>query len=255
MRIAVIVSFFNRPDLLRLCLCSIALQTRKPDQLIVIDDGSDIMLLEAFNTADLYITHKHNGFGKQRLLNKAIIETDCDYLIVLDQDCVLPPNWLEIHKCIARRGQMIYGMYTSLDEQESKTISKERIENGWIWKNFIKRYESTPPIWCGAGSAVWKSDALRINGFDDRFGWCGGDYNFGLRLASIGVGSDHFSNYGRYFHLWHKKPWAEDRTDYRQGDRETANRLAQEWAAENPVTLHGIAQQDMSGFDVIRHGH
>jgi GT2 family glycosyltransferase len=295
MRIAVTVSYFNRPDLLSLCLESLSLQRRKPDQLIILDDGSefDLSLNAIFyetgvfndddlkkldflkpgcaievsrlsapvvtshgilHEVDLYLRQPHNGFGKELLLNKALLETDCDYLVSLDQDCVVPPEWLEIHERIARRCQYVCGMYTSLNEEQSRSVTTKRIRNGWIWEYFKDAYPSRPHIWCGAGSAAWIEDALKINGFDTRFGVTGCDYNFGLRLAKIGLSWEHFCPHGRYFHLWHEKPWAADKSDYKSGDKYTANEYARKWAEEEPITRHGIAEQDMSKITLTRGG-
>lgn len=291
MRIALIVSYYNRPDLLDLSLHSVSLQTRKPDQIILCDDGSEKRpffcpprfiyehgaldteaieallkpgaIIEVTNIRkfapqpepympDIYLRQPHNGFGKQRLLNKAILETDCDYLLVLDQDCVLSPGFISIHEKIAKRDQYVCAMYSSLTREQNSLVTKEAMNDGSLWQTIKTRYEGEPHIWCGAGSAVWKTDALRVNGFCTDFGWAGGDFNFGLRLAKLGLSWDHFCRYGRYLHLWHEKPWAEDKSDWRAGDRKTANDLARLWAEEGPVTKNGIAEQDMSEIELIR---
>lgn len=245
MRIALIVSYFQRPDLLDLCLHSISLQTRKPDQLIVIDDGSFWICFHP--ATDIYIRQEHTDFGKFRLLNKAILETNCDYLVLLDQDCVVPPDFIETHERIAKRDQYVCAMFTGLTPEATSLVTKESIGDGSIWKLIASSYRSRPHIFCGAGSAVWKADALQINGFDTRFQWCGTDTNFGLRLQQVVPNWDHFCNYGRYFHLWHERPYA-------KVGEEKAKALenARKWAAQSPITPQGIAELDFDAFEVIR---
>lgn len=279
MRIALIVSHYNRRDLLDLCLHSVSLQTRKPDEVIVIDDGSKVpfgqsvplhlrdmrsmvyrrdmsgpntacIQMEAVNVPeiiDLYIRQEHNDFGKWRLANKAILETNCDYLVFLDQDCIIPPDFIEIHERIAKRDQYVCAVYSNLQPWDTPFVTRESISNGTLWRNLNNRYEGTPNVWFGSGSAVWKTDALRINGFDTRAAWCGGDTNFSLRLAQVVPNWDHFCKYGRYFHIWHERPWGKT-----SEERGRSLKEARAWAAESPVTPHGIAQQNMNAFEVIR---
>jgi GT2 family glycosyltransferase len=232
MRLALIVSYFERPDLLDLCMTAIEMQTRKPDELIIIDDGSEIPPPFKGNR---YIRHEHVGFRKDRLANRAIAETDCDYLVFLDQDCIVQPNFLQIHEAIAKPNYYICAMYTSLTKEETRTVVKESIEDQSIWQQITRAYGGYPHVWCGAGSAVWRKDALAVNGFDNRLGLVGPDINFGLRLSRLGLGWDHFSYYSRYLHLWHEKPYALNSVD-------KANALfhAREWAKEGARTPFGI---------------
>ena len=250
MRIAVMVSFYNRPDLLDLCLYSLSLQLCKPDQIILLDDCSDVPPPSGYKI-DMHIRRKeHKGFGKERIANRALMLTDCVYFIIVDQDCVFDNTWLALHDCYAGDADFIYSMYTSLRPEENTLVTKQTIEDRSIWKTIPRGYESEPQVWCGAGSGARVEDALAINGFDNRLGLTGTDYNFGLRLMRKGLTSDHFCKYGRYLHLWHEKPWSADKEDYRSGNKAEAIRLAALWANESIITPQGIAQLDLDEFEV-----
>jgi GT2 family glycosyltransferase len=252
MKIALLVSYYNRPDLLRLCLTSVMMQARKPDQLIICDDASPVAPPNEF-PVDLYIRRKvHDGFGKELVVNRALLETNCDYIVVLDQDCVVARDFLWWHESLARRGQIMCSMYSSLTQEESAAVDATKIIMGSIWSWETPRYGSTPNVWCGAGSAVWREDALAVNGFDNRFGVVGPDYNFGLRLERMGLSWDHLCRYTRYFHLWHDRPYLFDKTDWRAGNKALANEYARKWAEESIVTPMGIEQLDPNEFEVRR---
>ena len=240
MKIAVIVSYWNHPEFIELCLHSLSLQTRKPDEIIVCDDGSDIVPDWRALGDPRVLWQPHDGYGKERLSNKALMSTECDYLVLTDQDCVFQPDWIEIQEKIAKPNQYVCGMATSLNQIESALVNKESISDGSIWSTITRGYEGDPDIFCGNGSAVWREDAVAINGFDTRFGCCGPDYNFGMRLKANGLSYDHACKYTRWLHLWHDRPYMADPLDYKSGNRREANRLAALWAAEAAVTPFGI---------------
>lgn len=240
MKICMIVSYFNRPDFIELCLHSLSLQTRKPDQIIVCDDGSSIAPDWRALGNPIVLRQAHDGYGKERLSNKAIIETDCDYLVLSDQDCVFQRDWIAIQEAVAKPNQYVCGMATTLNPAESALVTKESISDGSIWTAIQRGYEGDPDIFCGNGSSVWRKDALAINGFDTRFGCPGPDYNFGMRLKANGLSYDHACKYTRWLHLWHDRPYMNDPSDYKSGNRHEANRLAALWATEATVTPFGI---------------
>jgi GT2 family glycosyltransferase len=55
-----------------------------------------------------------------------------------------------------------------------------------------------------ANMGFWRSDALRVNGFDERFvGWGREDSEFVVRLTNAGVRRRKLKFGGIVYHLWH----------------------------------------------------
>src|SRR6185369_11210993 len=109
MKTAVIVSYYNNPTYLRFCLDSLEDQTEPADEVIICDDGSDVIMSHPVMTSYKYHPRQPQGFAKGALLNRAIAETDADYLIFADQDCVYHWDWVKFHKTFAREGRYITG--------------------------------------------------------------------------------------------------------------------------------------------------
>lgn len=248
MRIAVIIGFYARPDLLDLCLTSLSIQTRPPDQIIICDDASPV---PPWESPVPYIRIKRiqrleRGYNKEGVYNRALVETDCDYILAGDQDCVFTPNWIALHEEHAKPAQAVCSQYTSLYPHENPLVTRESILDGSIWRTIPRAYEGEPMIWVGSGSAVWRKDALAINGFDSRLGWCGTDYNFGMRLARNGVTLVHSTTWTRYLHLFHEKP-------YTAGiDKWVHNKRAVDYANESVIAKDGIRELNRDDFTITR---
>ena len=79
MTVSLIISTYNRPDALRLCLLSVFAQTQLPDEVIIGDDGSRPdtrqVIEELRGISPVKIIHvwqKDSGFRLARMRNKAV---------------------------------------------------------------------------------------------------------------------------------------------------------------------------------------
>ena len=94
---AVMVSFNKREDV-RQNLDGIFSQTRPFDEVIVVDncsgDGTADMIRAQFPDVDLVVM-PHTRFGACETFNIGFWRARSDYIAILDDDVVLPPEWLE----------------------------------------------------------------------------------------------------------------------------------------------------------------
>lgn len=96
--VAVIIPTYNRPHFLVQALESVLNQTRKPDEILVVDDGSTASTAEAlagYRDRIRYL-RKPNG-GLPSALNHGLAATDADYICILDDDDLAVPDALERH--------------------------------------------------------------------------------------------------------------------------------------------------------------
>ena len=97
--VALIITTFNRPDALDWVLGSVSLQDSLPDEVIVADDGSTentCCVIEKWR-GKLNILHcwqADDGFRAARARNLAIQKATCDYILMVDGDCLLPRNFI-----------------------------------------------------------------------------------------------------------------------------------------------------------------
>ena len=99
--VSAIIATVGRPELLRLCLESLAKQTVRVAEVVVVHCGSDSETLEVTNDSRWreagfevrYFHHPERNCARQR--NFAISQAKHDYLLLIDDDVEVDPHWVE----------------------------------------------------------------------------------------------------------------------------------------------------------------
>lgn len=99
MKYSIIVPVYNRPDEVDELLQSLTEQTLKDMEVIIVEDGSsqpceNIVHRYAGKLQLRYYTKENSGPGQTR--NIGAEHSQGEYLIFLDSDCVLPPDFLKV---------------------------------------------------------------------------------------------------------------------------------------------------------------
>ncbi|HET6724734.1 MAG TPA: glycosyltransferase family 2 protein [Gammaproteobacteria bacterium] len=96
--VVIIIPTYNRAQLLPQALESVLNQSRPPDEVIVVDDGSTDTTADvlAHYKKRIRYLRKSNG-GLPSALNHGLAATDADYVAVLDDDDLAIPDALERH--------------------------------------------------------------------------------------------------------------------------------------------------------------
>ena len=269
--VSVIISTYNNTEWLEKTLYGFMSQTCKDFDIVIADDGSGketADLIERFGReTDLkikHVWHPDNGFQKCLILNKAIMATDAEYLIMTDQDCVPREDYVAGHLKYARKGYFISAGYFKLPMTTSKLISKDDILSGrafklkWLFEHGLKKnfkaaklfrgrlysaiLNRVVPVasgWNGCNSSCWRDDALAVNGFNTEMRYGAEDREFGYRLLNLGVKSKLLRYTLITLHLDHARP-------YKSDEIKSANKALCREVAKNRVikTPHGIAEMD-----------
>ncbi|MBU3577684.1 glycosyltransferase family 2 protein [Polynucleobacter sp. UK-Kesae-W10] len=235
--ISILLATYNWPQALKLSLESLATQTDRDFEIIIADDGSTKQTKELIEhiraTHPIAITHlwqDDQGFRKTKILNQAIASTQGDYLIFLDGDCIVQPDFVAQHRALAQKNYLVTGSRVLLNEtlthelftwphwdfaRFDASLLRERIRGGinkyWpikiklgngSWRDYKKF------VWRrikGCNMACWKSDAQMIEGFDETMtGWGHEDADFVFRLQRHGIQRKSGSWATEVFHLFHK---------------------------------------------------
>lgn len=110
LRISVVIPHLNQPEMLRRCLISIWGGNRKPDQVVVVDNGST-QLPEAIVSdfpGTVLLHESEPGPGPAR--NRGVRAADGDVLAFIDADCLADPRWLlEAESAMNASNQEILG--------------------------------------------------------------------------------------------------------------------------------------------------
>jgi glycosyltransferase involved in cell wall biosynthesis len=113
-KISIIISTYNSEDWLKKVLWGFNCQTFTNFEVVVADDGSgpatrqllDQMRQEVFyNIA--HVWQEDDGFQKSRILNKAVLACNADYIIMTDGDCIPREDFVEVHYINKEKGYFI----------------------------------------------------------------------------------------------------------------------------------------------------
>lgn len=236
-KISVIVSTYNSEEWLKKVLWGFNCQIFKNFEVVIADDGSgpktkeliDDIAKEVFYRI-IHVWQEDDGFQKSRILNKAVVACDADYIIMTDGDCIPREDFIEVHYINKEKGYFISGGYYMLPMNISKMITLEDIEKQncfnihWLkeqgipktFKNnkltasgflskFLNTFTPTNASWNGHNSSGWKKDILNVNGFDERMQYGGQDRELGERLFNFGIKSKQLRYSAVCVHLDHKR--------------------------------------------------
>ncbi len=113
MRITLFTTVYNRPDEVAELLATLAQQTRLPDEILIVEDGSSVpckKVVEGYTDRlpIRYLYQENTGQGFAR--NTAYAAATGDLLIVVDSDCLLPEDYVQIvERDFTDRGLEVFG--------------------------------------------------------------------------------------------------------------------------------------------------
>lgn len=236
MNTAVVVTTYNRPDALAAVLAGYADQANADFELLIADDGStdDTRRLIEQEQSRLRFSVRHvwqedHGFRAAAARNRAVAQTQAEYLIFVDGDCVPAPNFIRQHQSLAQRGYFLAGNRVLLSEAFTRRVLAEHLPiqrwhaTRWLlaWaKRDVNRLlplvtlpdtrfrRHAPRRWEGVKTcnlSLWRNDFVRINGFDESYaGWGLEDSDLAIRLIHSGIRHKSARFAAPVFHLWHR---------------------------------------------------
>ena len=235
--VSVIISTYNKPDWLEKVLWGFQCQTYKDFEVVIADDGSAEetknrieSLRNELGYPIKHVWQEDNGFQKCKILNKAIVATETDYIIVTDGDCIPREDFVQVHYINKAPSTFISGGYYMLPMNISLAITKEDIlrqncfninwlkekgipktfknnkltANGFVSK-LLNAFTPTNPSWNGHNSSAWKQDILNVNGFDERMQYGGEDREMGERMVNFGIKTKQLRYSAVCIHLDHDR--------------------------------------------------
>jgi len=221
-------------------LIGFSIQTECDFEIIIADDGSTSetkAILSSFTSKFKYpiihVWQKDEGFQKTKILNKAILNSNSNYLIFTDGDCIPRKDFVEMHLKYRENGFFLSGGYFKLPLSISKLISEKDILNSncfhltWLKKNgfklnfksskltksvllakFMNWITPTKRSWNGHNSSGWKNDILAVNGFNNDMQYGGEDRELGERMFNNGMLSKQIRYSAICVHLDHARGYS-----------------------------------------------
>lgn len=268
MRTEVIISTYNNPRSLALCLASIARQDEAPDGVAIADDGSGPETADAigaFRDAHpalpvRHVWHEDRGFEKNAILNRAIASSEADFLLFLDGDVLIRPDFVARHLEIARPDRWSSGSLIRLDAEATADVTEALVSSGevfsprWLrahraidrfgtWlktrpfpKPAMAALDRLTPVqraWGGSNASAYRAALLQVNGFDEAMKYGGEDKELGVRLANTGIRGQHTRYLASVIHLDHGRGYVDPALVRMNKERiREVRRSGRKWAAE-----------------------
>lgn len=182
---SVVIPSYNSRGTIRPCLESVLSQaTTVPYEVVVADsssDGTDDLVRDSFPEVRLLHSPERLSCGAAR--GVAIRQARGEFVLLVDTDCVVPPDWVE-------------RMVAALREHRADGVCGS-IENGTPWSlsgtvgyllEFFRflgpRGRARPSAFLVGGNSAYRRSLFEHAGFPDRN--AGDDFDFSSRLARQG---------------------------------------------------------------------
>ena len=236
MRVELVIATYQKPDYLRLALSAAAQQQVMPDRICVADDGSDGRtrdVLAEFAALPLrHVWQADQGFRKTAILNEAVRSSDADFMVFIDDDCLMHPRFIARYVRKARRDRFLTGSVIRLGSALSVQLLQARRVSwtagrlpGWQPEGWSERLKAMPlppgvmglldaasPIrksWAGGNAGTFRDNILRVNGFDEGMAYGGEDKEFGIRLNNAGIRGATLRYSAPLYHLDHARGYVD----------------------------------------------
>lgn len=240
MKVSVIISVYKDTQALALILKSLQNQTHVPDEIIVSEDGQDNEMAKFLQSYPdvVHVSQEDNGWHKNRALNNAINHSNGEYLIFIDGDVVPYHRFVENHLKLIEKNHLLFGKRIELGKYISLLLRKRVLSVLWLERLFWlflplivldkgsrhvedglifglksrlgkKSRSKINRMIIGCNFSCWKSDIIKINGFDEDYitPTVGEDLDLLWRFQGIGVKKKSVRNFANIFHLWHPRRW------------------------------------------------
>jgi glycosyltransferase involved in cell wall biosynthesis len=271
MKVAVVLSTYDQPAYLRLAIEGYSRQTRRPDRLLVADDGSGPATAEVVARAAretglsvLHLWQPDRGFRKSEILNQALAAAHEELLIFSDGDCIPRRDLVEGHLTLTREDRFVSGGYLKLPSHVSLAVTLDAVRDGrvfslaWLkahrWRpgrrtlrllpagwapRLLDLVTPTAATWNGHNSSILRRHLVTVNGFDLDMGYGGQDRALGERLENAGIRGLQARFRLPTVHLHHERPYLDpqalaENEAFRANIRRTGATRARRGLAELP---------------------
>jgi glycosyltransferase involved in cell wall biosynthesis len=230
---SLLISTYNWPSALQLCLKSVMQQSVMPNEVIIADDGSrndTKSLIESFKEQSsvpiVHVWHADDGFQLSKIRNRAIAKASYSYIIQIDGDLILHQQFIKDHLHVKQKGCFVTGSRVLLSPQTSKALLENnsldikrynsgtknhlnKFRNRLLRHYLATRYKTKGKHTYyvkGCNMAFWKEDLITVNGYNEALiGWGREDSELAVRLLNAMVQKKFLKMGGITFHIHHKE--------------------------------------------------
>ena len=242
---SLVITTYNWPKALEVCLNSALEQTAPPKEIIIADDGSKqetINLVKRFqqsypNNNIIHSWQEDKGFRAGMSRNRAISKATGNHIIIIDGDLILNRHFVEDHiknmerGCFIQGSRVITSPTVAQKMMEGKKINlftkglknnMNMVRSKLLSKIFTKVDKNLRGI-RSCNMSFFKEDLIRVNGFEEEIeGWGREDSELAVRLFNIGCKKKKLKFEALTCHLYHNE---NDRSRLKKNDEYLANAI------------------------------
>ncbi|MBN1633682.1 MAG: glycosyltransferase [Ignavibacteria bacterium] len=239
---SLIISVYKKIPELGFILDALKLQSFKEFEIIISDDGSGSKMNEyikyrrkEFKIPVKHIYHQDEGFRKNKILNKAVLSAETEYLIFIDGDCIPHPEFLKEHYINRNDNTVLCGKRVMMGRNISDDLSPVLIKSRMLFMNNFKFFNDSlfggfhktryaedsiyiknkylrkkilnrAAVLTGCNFSLPKELLLKINGFDENYTGpgIGEDSDIEYRLNLAGAESRSVRHLAIIYHVFHR---------------------------------------------------
>jgi glycosyltransferase involved in cell wall biosynthesis len=238
---SVILTFYNKIEVLKLVLAGFERQSFKNFEIIIADDGSNNKVVselqEIMQRSSLqinHIWHPDQGWQKNIIMNKAIVAAKSEYILFTDGDCIPHRHFVKEHLLAKEKNYVLTGRRVLLSERVSNFLTVSKVSHGFLEKilfpwmlydrlfgkgQFVENAIYFKSSWIrkrinkkdrgllGSNFSLHKADMLAVNGFDERYRspYVGEDTDLDFRLRLNGCNYRHLKHMAIQYHFYHRR--------------------------------------------------
>ena len=267
--ISIIILTYNQIEYTKKCFESIFKYTSVPFELVIVDNGStdgtveylESEILNKFNDVRIKIIKNKENKGFAGGNNQGIAASSGEYILLLNNDVVVTPGWLErmIFCCEKRteigivgpRSNYVSGpqLVESVDYNLDSLLGLKRFSKKFATINANKSTQLLRVV--GFCMLIKRSVIDRIGGMDDRYG-IGNfeDDDFSIRAAIAGFESWMVEDC--FVHHFGSKTFMGEKIDYRKSLHKNWEIFKEKWGLPSNLPYgspYSFSQMKISRFD------
>ena len=178
--ISIYIPCHNAESYIARCLDSILIQTIKPIEILIIDDGSNDKTIDIATKYPVEIIRLPSHPGLAAARNAAIKAARGEFVASLDADCIPEPRWLENLAKNLEDGRVAGAGGMLVENYREKPADRWRAVH--MRQNWGVTKVVNPPFLFGCNTLFRKSALEEVGLYDERFSTNGEDVDISFRL-------------------------------------------------------------------------
>ena len=226
-KISLIIPIYKKKDFIEAVLESINYQTYRNFEVIVAEDDNTLKsfinnLRNKVNYKLIHVQQEDLGYRRNTALNNGVKNSLGNLIVVIDQDCMLHPKFLEEYAKNFNNGDMFVGRRFNLGKKYTEVVLKNKIRKFNLFRliftdcrikeiargaylPWLKVKRTTRCL--GSNFGIKRELLLKLNGFDENYiGYGLEDVDIEKRVLMAGGKIFSMKNKAIQYHLYHPEP-------------------------------------------------